>query len=539
MKHIFQQQKIYFSSSVRHRLSEVSLRSRATALFPVLLQGEKGTGREIAAKWLHFRSPHLDRLFCRLNAASLMEEALLNVFLVKEKGFYKPKNLGTLYLEEVGNLRLDVQERLTELLDEGCVATPDGKEIAVNFRVVASTSRDLPELVYRHAFKEELYYKLSVINIQLPPLRERQEEIGGIARQVLEGAAQKYALRVKGFSPDALNLLKNYYWPGNVQELESVVLRTLIFSSQEMITERDLRFGPEERSGEAEEYEKEPEPEVKPAEVKTTEAKAPAEKRPEEKKPGDKKPVMEVIRTERKPADKPAAPPLAAPGEDAFKELVAELAHEIKNPLVAIKTFTQLLAERFDDKEFREQFYRTAGENIDRINQLVEKIMGSARFSRPVFAQVNLHALLEQLVAKTGDSFTRRRIVCRKTFKENLPPVMTDEEQLAYSIDNILSALGNLAPAESEILLATRTASVDPGEKVRYPQEHLPNGFVAELSISYPDAAEKKQTSPYHSIELFLARQIIGKNLGVMEIVPAEGTSAVVVKLPVAAGGKS
>ncbi len=539
MKHIFQQQKIYFSSSVRHRLSEVSLRSRATALFPVLLQGEKGTGREIAAKWLHFRSPHLDRLFCRLNAASLMEEALLNVFLVKEKGFYKPKNLGTLYLEEVGNLRLDVQERLTELLDEGCVATPDGKEIAVNFRVVASTSRDLPELVYRHAFKEELYYRLSVINIQLPPLRERQEEIGGIARQVLEGAAQKYALRVKGFSPDALNLLKNYYWPGNVQELESVVLRTLIFSSQEMITERDLRFGPEERSGEAEEYEKEPEPEVKPAEVKTTEAKAPAEKRPEEKKPGDKKPVMEVIRTERKPADKPAAPPLAAPGEDAFKELVAELAHEIKNPLVAIKTFTQLLAERFDDKEFREQFYRTAGENIDRINQLVEKIMGSARFSRPVFAQVNLHALLEQLVAKTGDSFTRRRIVCRKTFKENLPPVMTDEEQLAYSIDNILSALGNLAPAESEILLATRTASVDPGEKVRYPQEHLPNGFVAELSISYPDAAEKKQTSPYHSIELFLARQIIGKNLGVMEIVPAEGTSAVVVKLPVAAGGKS
>ncbi len=536
MKHIFQQQKIYFSSAVRHRLSEVSLRSRATALFPVLLQGEKGTGREIAAKWLHFRSPHLDRLFCRLNAASLMEETLLNVFLVKEKGFYRPKNLGTLYLEEVGNLRLDVQERLMELLDEGCVATPDGKEIAVNFRVVASTSRDLQELVYNRTFKEELYYKLSVISIQLPPLRERQEEIGGIARQVLEGAAQKHALRVKGFSPDALNLLQDYYWPGNVQELESVVLRSLIFSSQEMITAGGLRFGTEEAPEAAE-----PEaalPEDKRFEEKTPQDKTPEEKKPEEKKPEDRRPVMEVIRTERKPVDRPAAPP-APPGEDAFKELVAELAHEIKNPLVAIKTFTQLLAERFDDKEFREQFYRTAGENIDRINQLVEKIMGSARFSRPVFAQVNLHTLLEQLVAKTGDSFTRRRIVCRKTFKENLPPVMTDEEQLAYSIGNILSALGNLAPAESEILLATRTASVDPGEKVRYPQEHLPNGFVAELSISYPDSAEKKQTSPYHSIELFLARQIIGKNLGVMEIVPAEGQSAVVVKLPVAAGSKS
>ena len=532
MKHIFQQQKIYFSSSVRHRLSEVSLRSKATSLFPVLLQGEKGTGREIAAKWLHFRSPHLDRQFCRLNAAAVMEEALLNAFLIKEKGFYKPKNLGTLYLEEAGNLRPEVQERLMEILDEGCVATPDGREIAVNFRVVASTSRDLRELVYNRTFKEELYYKLSVINVQLPPLRERQEEIAGIARQVLDGAAQKYSLRVKGFSDDALNLLKNYYWPGNVQELESVVLRTLVFSSQEMISEGDLRFGPEEWSGDAE-------AEEKAAQAREHEDDKPEEKKSEAKKPEDRRPVMEVIRTERKPADKPAAPPIAAPGEDAFKELVAELAHEIKNPLVAIKTFTQLLSERFDDKEFREQFYRTAGENIDRINQLVEKIMGSARFSRPVFAQVNLHTLLEQLVAKTGDCFTRRRIVCRKTFTENLPPVMTDEEQLAYSIGNILSALGNLAPAESEILLATRSASVDPGEKVRYPQDHLPNGFVAELRISYPDIAEKKQTSPYHSIELFLAQQIIGKNLGVMDIVPAEGNSAVVVKLPVAAGGKS
>jgi K+-sensing histidine kinase KdpD len=262
------------------------------------------------------------------------------------------------------------------------------------------------------------------------------------------------------------------------------------------------------------------------------------EKETEERKPEDKKPVMEVIKPERRAADKPPLP-FSTQGEDAFKELVAELAHEIKNPLVAIKTFTQLLAERFDDKEFREQFYRTAGENIDRIDQLVEKIVGSARFSRPVFTQVNLHNLLEQLVTKTGDCFNRRRIVCRKTFKENLPLIMTDEEQLGYSIGNILSALGNLVPVESEILLATRTASVDPREKVRYPQGHLPNGFVAELSISYPETAEKKQTSSYHSIELFLAQQLIAKNLGVMEIVPSEGKSAIILKLPVAAGNKS
>ena len=181
MKHVFQQQKVYFPAAVRHRLSEVTLRSKTTALFPVLLQGEKGTGREIAAKWLHFRSTHLDRMFCRLNAASLMEETLLNAFLIKEKGCYKPKNLGTLYLEEAGSLRLEVQERLMEILDEGSVVTPDGREVAVTFRVVASTSQDLRELVYNRTFKEELYYKLNVINIQLPSLRERQEEIAGMA----------------------------------------------------------------------------------------------------------------------------------------------------------------------------------------------------------------------------------------------------------------------------------------------------------------------------------------------------------------------
>ncbi|MDX1778681.1 MAG: sigma 54-interacting transcriptional regulator, partial [Thermodesulfobacteriota bacterium] len=169
MRHVFEQQKIYFSAPVRHKLSEVTLRTKTAAVFPVMLNGERGTGREAAAKWLLYRSPHSDRPFCKLNGPALMEDAFQNSFLVKSKGFFMPKNLGTLYFEEAGALRPEVQERLTEILDEGSVVTPEGREIVINFKVIVSSSKDLRELVYKKVLKEELFYKLSVIDIYLPP----------------------------------------------------------------------------------------------------------------------------------------------------------------------------------------------------------------------------------------------------------------------------------------------------------------------------------------------------------------------------------
>ena len=511
MRHIFQQQKIYFPASVRHKLSEVTLRTKTAAVFPVLLRGERGTGRETAAKWLHFRSPNIDRIFFKLNGSALMEDTFVNSFLLKEKGSYRSKNLGTLYIEEAGSLRPEIQERLIEILDEGSVVTPEGREVLINFRVVVSSSQDLRELVFKKVFKEELFYKLNVIDIYLPPLRERQEEIPGIAQQILETAAHKFTLRAKGFSPDALETLKNYYWPGNVRELESVVIRSLIFSSQEMLSAQDLRFGMEES-----------------AELEA----------PEYEEPPEKKPFIEVVKPERPPAVKKESH-FPEKGEAVFTELVTELAHEIKNPLVAIKTFTQLLSERFDDKDFREQFYQTAGENIDRIDRLVERIISSARFSLPALAQVNLHQLVDKSLVKNTDTFNKKHIVCKKDFMENLPLILTDEDQLHYVVNNILSAVYYLIPEGSEIFLSTKTTSLDPREKGRFPLEQLPNGSAAELSVSYPDTIDEKEVSTYHSIELFLAQQIIQRNLGLMEITPSADKTTIIIKLPVATGSKS
>lgn len=510
MRHIFQQQKIYFSSTVRHKLSEVTIKTKNASLIPVLLQGERGTGREIAAKWLHFRGQNLDRAFVKLNASNLMEETFIHSFLMKEKGAFRPRNLGTFYLEEIGNLRVEIQERLMEMLEEGSIVTPEGREVAIVFRVVVSSSQDLRKLVYSKALKEELLYKLNVVNIYLPPLRERREEIPGIAQQILEASAQRFNLKAKGFTTDALEVLQNYYWPGNVRELESVLIRSLVFSSKEMLSEQDLRFGMEE-------------------EISTPE--------PEEEEAGERKPFMEVVKPDRHlKIQKETYFP--EKGETVFKDLVNELAHEIKNPLVAIKTFTQLLSERFDDKEFREQFYRIAGENVDRIDRLVEKILGSARFSRPALSQVNLHSLLEKLLAESKDSFSRKRIILKKESKENLPLILTDEEQLQYVFNNILSAMYYAVPEGSEVSFSTRTVSIDSGEKGRFPLEHLPDGHAVELNISYPGDPEGK-VGAHYSIELFLAQQIMEKNLGLMKTAASSEKTTIIIKLPVATGSKS
>jgi len=511
IRYIFQQQKVYFPPPVRYKLSEVTIKTKNSPLIPVLLQGERGTGREIAAKWLHFRSPNLDRVFLKLNASHLMEESFMNSFLIKEKGAFRPRNLGTFYLEEIGNLRLEVQERLMEILEEGSMITPEGREFAINFRVIASSSQDLRELVYRKVFKEELFYKLNVISIYLPPLRKREDEITGVVQQILETSVQRFSLKTKGFTPDALEVLKNYYWPGNMRELESVLMRSLIFSSKEMISPQDLRFGMEEM-------------------VSTPEH--------EEDKATEKKPFMEVVKPDRQlKVQKETYFP--EKGETIFKELVNELAHEIKNPLVAIKTFTQLLSERFDDREFREQFYRVAGENVDRIDRLVEKILGSARFSRPVLRQVNLHSLLEKSLADSKDTFSKKGIFLKKEMKENLPLILTDEDQLHYVFSNILSAIYYIVPEESRISFSTRTASMKSGEKDRFPLEQSPNGYAVELSISYPDNPDEKKVGGHYSIELFLAQQVVERNLGLMETTSTAGNTTIVIKLPVATGSKS
>ncbi|KPJ57851.1 MAG: hypothetical protein AMJ42_04270 [Deltaproteobacteria bacterium DG_8] len=511
MRHIFQQQKIYFPPAVRHKLSEVTIKNKGTSLIPILLRGEGGTGREIAAKWLHFRGPHLDRAFLKLNASNLMEEAFMQSFLIKERGSFRPKNLGTFYLEEIGSLRPEVQERLMEILEEGSVVTPEGREVAINFRVIASSSQDLRKLVYDKTLKEELFYKLNVMNIYFPPLRERREEIPEIAQQILEASVKKFSLKVKGFTPDALESLKNYYWPGNVRELESTLLRSLFFSSKEVLSPQELRFGMEEE-GVA--------PEIEEEEV------------------AGRKTFMEVVKPDRhlkiqKETHFPEK------GEAVFKELVKELAHEIKNPLVAIKTFTQLLSERFDDKEFREQFYRIAGERGDRIDQLVEKILCSARFSRPELTQVNIHNLLEKALANNRDSFSKKHIVFRKELKGNLPLVLTDEEQLHYVFNNILSNIHCVVSEGSEVSFSAKTVSLGAGEKGRFPLEKSLNSSAVEVSISYPSDPEGAKADGNYSIELFLAQQIIDRNLGLMETTDSSGKTTIIIKLPAATGSKS
>ncbi|MDX1779453.1 MAG: hypothetical protein R3339_11285, partial [Thermodesulfobacteriota bacterium] len=132
-----------------------------------------------------------------------------------------------------------------------------------------------------------------------------------------------------------------------------------------------------------------------------------------------------------------------------------------------------------------------------------------------------------------------KKIVCKRDLKDNLPLILTDEDQLNYVVNNILSALYYLVPEESEISVSTKTTSINPDDKGKIPLKNIPNGFAAELSITYPDTIDEKEVTTYHSIELFLAQQIVQRNLGLMEIMPAKDKTTITIKIPVATGSKS
>jgi nitrogen-specific signal transduction histidine kinase len=176
---------------------------------------------------------------------------------------------------------------------------------------------------------------------------------------------------------------------------------------------------------------------------------------------------------------------------------------------------------------------------VDRIDHLVEKILSSARFSRPALRQVNLHNIIDKSLADNKDFISKKRIVFKKEFKENLPLILTDEEQLHYVFSNILSTIYYLVPEESGVSLSTGTVSIDAKEKSRFPLDRSPNGYAVKLSISYPGDPGGKKDGSHYSIELFLAQQIVERNLGLMEVAPLSGETTVIIKLPVAVGSKS
>ena len=217
----------------------------------VLLRGESGVGKELFARAIHFLSPRSNKPFVAVNCGAI-PETLLEAELfgyekgaftgayTSKKGKFEIANGGTLFLDEVAELPLHLQVKLLRVLQEKEVERLGGtKPIKVDVRIIAATNRDLEKMVKEGKFREDLYYRLNVVPVFIPPLRERKEDIPPLVQHFLERFSKDYNKQVS-ISPEVLDALIDYHWPGNVRELQNVIERMVILDRDGILTEEDL-----------------------------------------------------------------------------------------------------------------------------------------------------------------------------------------------------------------------------------------------------------------------------------------------------------
>jgi two-component system response regulator HydG len=218
----------------------------------VMITGESGTGKELIAGVIHFNSPRKDGPFIKINCAAITETLLESELFGHEKGaftgaerrkegrFYQAHG-GTLFLDEVSEMPLTMQVKLLRVLQERELTRVGGeKVITVDVRVIAATNKNLPELKAQGVFREDLYYRLNVVNLDIPSLRERIEDIPLLARHFLEMFAKKNRKEIKGFTPVAMDRLIRYDWPGNVRELMNAVERAVVLARTDYLDDTDF-----------------------------------------------------------------------------------------------------------------------------------------------------------------------------------------------------------------------------------------------------------------------------------------------------------
>ena len=217
----------------------------------VLITGESGTGKELAAKAIHYKSPRARKPFVALNCAALPESLVESELFGIERGVatgverrvgkFEAANGGTLFLDEIGDLSLTAQAKLLRVLQEKVVEHVGGrKPIPVDVRILSATNKNLEAEIRKGTFREDLYYRLKVIHIQMPPLREIREDIPGLANYLLANYCREMKMEPVNLAPEAARACMDYHWPGNVRELENEMKRLVLSVSGNTVEKRDL-----------------------------------------------------------------------------------------------------------------------------------------------------------------------------------------------------------------------------------------------------------------------------------------------------------
>ena len=233
------------SKKMREVLEILTLAAPSDAT--ILILGESGTGKELIANAIHENSPRKDKAFVKVNCAALPENLLESELFGHErgaftgatsarKGRFELADGGTIFLDEIGDMSLATQAKILRVLQEKeFERLGSSKPIKVDVRIIAATNRNLEQAIREGTFRQDLYFRLSVVTIELPPLRERREDIPALAQHFLKKYAEKNQRLVKGFAPKTMDLFMRYDWPGNIRELENTVERAVILCREEYV----------------------------------------------------------------------------------------------------------------------------------------------------------------------------------------------------------------------------------------------------------------------------------------------------------------
>lgn len=371
---------------------------------PILIVGETGCGQDRVARALY----HLKELpgpWIAVYGPEITREYLYERVAELSRGSQNPPQRLTLYCGNVDALDLSAQ---CDLLDFLTAEEGRGRELWI----LSSSKEDLLEKVYRAGFLDALYYRLATLTLRLAPLRERQDDLAFLAAQVAQETGERLNLGKVTLSSDALERFRNYLWFGNFNELELVIARTLATHRKEVVEAADLVW-------------------AVPDEGLSFRAQAAEEKSVSGEK-GEKK--LSIVSATQATSSYPGSSNGDLPD---MSVLINELAHELKNPMVTIKTFAQLLGERFDDDAFRVRFQETVSSDIERMDELLEAILDFSRLSLPSVEKVLLYPELRQVTEEILPECIKREATVRWLGKGETEEVMADESHMRYVFKNV------------------------------------------------------------------------------------------------------
>jgi two-component system response regulator AtoC len=465
---------------VREKVFKVSFSS-----LPVFIQGEEGTGRSEVAKAIHFLRSSKDKVFIRFFCRGLTAENFMHKLSFWLQKSARGENVSlTLFLEQVENLDWDLQSILLDLWKDQRIEWPGLEDIGIEVKLITTSAVSLAHAVSEGKYRGELYQVLEMLPILLKPLRDRIEDIPCLTTEILQEHRQE-PIGQKTFSTEALQVLQQYHWPGNLRELESLTLRSAVLKEGDLLLPEDLIFC----FGKGEEW----------------------------TAPGQEK-------GRRKDGNFVSSVPPGEPQTSLFDATLSTLAHEIKNPLVAISTFAALLPEQYEDPEFREQFSRVVNLDVKRINDLLENLLEFSQFPAPIFREYSLTSFLKDILKQKGKNFTQWESRLNSDLKDNLPAILFDEAQLDFVLRNVLENVLTQMEEDKDISLSTDL----------FTEGEAQNKFV-ELMVWYDGkdgsvrniqkalGSEAGADFEDMSLALILVRKVMIRNQGDMLVSQEEG----------------